>query len=74
MKVAACVTHAVLSGSAKERLPQSKISKLIVTDTIYHADLPEETDWIVQLSVASVIGEAIKRIHNEDSVSSLFHD
>lgn len=74
VKVAACCTHAVLSGSAKDRLPNSKISKLVVTDTIYHADLPEESEWLVQLSVASVIGEAIKRIHNEDSVSSLFND
>lgn len=72
--VIACSTHAVLSGSAKQRLPQSKVSKLIVCDTISHNDLPEDSNWLVQLSVAPLIGEAIKRINNDDSVSSLFED
>lgn len=70
--VLACCVHGVLSGEAKKDLPKSRLSKVIVTDTIYHADIERHRDWLVQLSVAPLIGEAIKRIHNEDSVSSLF--
>ena len=71
-EVVACCTHAVLSGSAKDRIPKSKISKLIVSDSIYHADISDRDRWCVNLSVAPLIGEAIKRIHSEDSVSLLF--
>jgi len=71
-QVAACCTHAVLSGSAKELLPKSSIKRLVVADTIYHPDLPDENEWITRLSVAQLLGTAIRRIHNEDSVSSLF--
>jgi ribose-phosphate pyrophosphokinase len=70
--VVACCAHAVLSGNSKTELPKSKVSKVIVTDSIYHTDIEQNKDWLVQLSVAPLIGEAIKRIHNEDSVSSLF--
>ncbi len=70
--VLACCAHAVLSADATETLPKSKLSKVIVTDTIFHPDIARHKDWLVQLSVASIIGEAVKRIHNEDSVSSLF--
>ena len=73
-RVFACCSHAVLSGSAKKRIPESKIEKLIVSDTIYHADEPELRDWLVTLSVAPLIGEAIRRIHDNDSVSVLFGD
>lgn len=72
--VVACCTHAVLSGQAKELIPKSKISHLICTNTISHSDLGKNPKWISQLSVAPLIGEAIKRIHNEDSVSYLFDD
>ncbi len=72
VKVITCCTHAVFSGSAKERLAASNISKVIVTDTIYHPDLAEESSWCVQLSIAQLLGEAVRRIHEEDSVSSLF--
>lgn len=70
--VLACCTHAVLSGQARERLPQSKLEKVIVTDTIYHAGLESASNWLVRLSVAPLIGEAIRRIHDDDSVSVLF--
>ena len=72
-RVVACCSHPVLSGDAIERLQHSSISELVCTDSIYHARLSEERcDWISQLSVAELIGDAIRRIHQEDSVSSLF--
>lgn len=71
-KVIACCTHPVLSGQAKERLPQSNISQVIVSDTIYHSDLHKSEGWLVQLSVAQLIGEAIKRINQDESISVLF--
>lgn len=71
-KVVACCTHPVFSGSALEKLKQSRLSQVIVSDTIYHERLPKDEGWLVQLSVASIIGEAIRRIHDESSVSSLF--
>ncbi|MFT8318661.1 MAG: ribose-phosphate diphosphokinase [Sporolactobacillus sp.] len=71
-KVYACCTHPVLSGPAIERIQNSAISELVVTNTI---PLPEEKniDKIVQLSVAPLIGEAIIRIHEKLSVSRLFN-
>lgn len=73
--VVACCTHAVLSGPAKGRLPTSALKKIIVSDTIIHNDLVSPpSDWIVQLSVASLFGEAVLRIHSEESISSLFGD
>ena len=73
-RVLACCTHAVLSGNAVERLLESKIEKIILSDTIYHPEFysPGVSDKIVCLSVASLVGKAIRRIHDEDSVSSLF--
>ncbi len=71
-KVIACCTHAVLSGRAKERIPGSNVSRVIVSDTIFHADLAKSNEWFTRLSVAPLIGEAIRRIHSDDSVSVLF--
>jgi ribose-phosphate pyrophosphokinase len=67
----ACATHAVLSGPAIERLENSKIEELVVTNTV---PLGEKSlcRKIRVLSVAPLLGEAIKRIHFQDSVSSLF--
>ncbi len=67
----ACATHAVLSGPAIERLENSQIEELVVTNTI---PLGEKAlcRKIRVLSVAPLLGEAIKRIHFQDSVSSLF--
>lgn len=69
--VYACATHPVLSGPAIERLQNSQIKELVVTNTI---ELPEakKIDKITQLSVAPLIGEAIMRIHENKSVSILF--
>lgn len=70
-EVYACATHPVLSGPAIERIENSKIKELVITNTI---QLPEEKkiDKITQLSVAPLIGETIMRIHNDQSVSILF--
>lgn len=70
-EVYACCTHPVLSGPAVERIENSEIKELIITNTI---PLPEEKniEKITQLSVAPLIGEAIMRIHEQKSVSSLF--
>lgn len=69
--VYACATHPVLSGPAIERLQNSQIKELVVTNSI---ELPEakKIDKITQLSVAPLIGEAIMRIHENKSVSILF--
>ncbi len=66
--MAAC-THPVFSGPAIERLKNSDIEKVIVTNTI---PTKEEFDKLVTLSVSNLVGEAIKRINIESSVSSLF--
>jgi ribose-phosphate pyrophosphokinase len=70
-EVYACCTHPVLSGPAIERIQNSKIKELVVTNTIA---LPEEKkiDKIVELSVAPLIAEAITRVYEMNSVSVLF--
>lgn len=69
--VAAC-THAVLSGSAIDKVNNSVIEELIVTDTIPFDSKKEQCKKLTILSIASLLGEAIKRIHEESSISSLF--
>ncbi|SFF14174.1 MULTISPECIES: ribose-phosphate diphosphokinase [unclassified Fictibacillus] len=70
-EVYACCTHPVLSGPAMERIQNSRIKELVVTNTIV---LPDEkrTDKVTQLSVAPLLGEAIIRVHEQLSVSKLF--
>jgi ribose-phosphate pyrophosphokinase len=70
--VNACCTHAVLSGSAVARIENSSIENLIVTDSIPLKPEAKACKKIRVLSVASLLGEAIKRTHLNDSVSSLF--
>ena len=66
-------THAVLAGPAAERLRAAPIEKVVVTDTIpVNSDKAEAIGKISVLSVSELIGEAIHRIHNDESVSSLF--
>jgi ribose-phosphate pyrophosphokinase len=69
--VYACATHGVLSGPAIERLEKSQIQELVVTNTVPLGP-KAECRKIRVLSVAPLLGEAIKRIHFQDSVSSLF--
>src|SRR5204863_10079759 len=70
-KVVACCVHPVLSASAAERLEDSPIKEVIVTDTIV---VPKSAQFakLKILSVAPLFAEAIRRIHSEDSISSLF--
>ena len=70
--VYACCTHPVLSGPAVERLKKSPIKEVIVTDTIPLRDEAKKINKIKSLTVAPLLGEAIKRIHYGESVSSLF--
>jgi len=70
--VMACCTHPVLSGPAIKRLQASVLEELVVTDTIPLGSAAQGYDRIQVLSLASLIGEAIRRIHNEESISSLF--
>ena len=71
-RVLAMATHGVLSGPAVDRINQSAIDKLIVTDTIPLTEAAAASPKIIQVSVASLLAEAIHRIHHYDSVSSLF--
>ena len=71
-KVMAYCTHPVLSGSAAERVTNSALDELVVTDTIPLRDDARACAKIRQLSVAELLAETIRRISNEDSVSSLF--
>ena len=66
------ITHAVLSGAAVEKLERSKIKKLIITDTIDNSKKIKRTKKIEVISIAPMMSEAIKRISNSTSVSSLF--
>lgn len=71
-EVHACCSHGVLSGPAVDRLNNSAIKSLVVTNTIPLRENARECGKIKVLSVSSLLAEAIRRIHNEDSVSSLF--
>ncbi len=71
-RVLACAVHGVLSGPAIERLQKSPIDKMIVTNTIPLSAAAAACDKIVVLSVARLLGQAIRNIHEETSVSSLF--
>jgi ribose-phosphate pyrophosphokinase len=70
--VSACATHGVLSGPAIDRIEASPLHEVTVTDTIPLSERARACQKIKQLSVARLLGEAIKRIHHGDSISSLF--
>ncbi|MCU0842259.1 MAG: ribose-phosphate pyrophosphokinase [Thiobacillaceae bacterium] len=71
-RVLAYITHPVLSGSAVERIHNSQLDELVVTDTIPLREDAQRCPRIRVLSVAELMAETIRRISNEDSVSSLF--
>ena len=66
------ITHAVLSGNAVEKIEKSQIKKLITTDTIDNSKKIKNCKKIEVISIAPMMSEAIKRISNSTSVSSLF--
>jgi ribose-phosphate pyrophosphokinase len=71
-EVLASCSHAVLSGDALEKIQKSPLSRLIVTDSIPLADEKTRCEKIAVLSVAELLGKAIRNIHEEASVTSLF--
>ena len=70
--VAAYITHGVLSGGAVARVDGSSLAELVITDTIRPTDAAIDSNKIRILTVAPLIGEAVRRIADESSVSSLF--
>jgi ribose-phosphate pyrophosphokinase len=72
LNVNACCTHAVLSGPAVQRVVDSPLNRLVVTDTIPLSPEARACPKIVQLPVANLLAQAIVRTHHEDSISSLF--
>jgi ribose-phosphate pyrophosphokinase len=73
-RVVAYCTHPVLSGSAVENIQASELDELVVTDTIPLREDAQNCDRIRQLSVAAMLAETMRRISNEESVSSLYMD
>ena len=71
-EVYAYATHGVLSGGAVARIQSSKLKSLVVTDSIAATDEVRKCTNIRRISIAPLIGEAMRRINNEESVSSLF--
>ena len=71
-RVLACAVHGVLSGPALDRIEQSPLEELIVTNTIPMGEAHTKSDRLRVLSVAKLLGKAIQSIHEETSVSSLF--
>ncbi|MCK5227981.1 MAG: ribose-phosphate pyrophosphokinase [Desulfobulbaceae bacterium] len=71
-EVYACCSHGVLSGPAIERINNSQIKKLVVTNSVPLRGAAVDCDKIIVLSISELLGEAISRIHSDDSVSSLF--
>lgn len=70
--VYACATHGVLSGPALDRISSSPLKKVFITDTIVMQDKLDQCDRLQRLSVSRLLAEAIRRINNAESVSSLF--
>jgi ribose-phosphate pyrophosphokinase len=71
-EVVAIVTHGILSGSAIDTLNKSKLSRVVVTNTVPLGDKIERCDRIRVMDISPTIAEAIRRTHNGESVSFLF--
>jgi ribose-phosphate pyrophosphokinase len=74
VRVLAYITHPVLSGSAIDRISNSVLDELVVTDTIQLGEAARACPKIRQLSVAGLLAETMRRIRDEESVSSLYID
>jgi ribose-phosphate pyrophosphokinase len=70
--ISACATHAVLSGPAIQRINNSQLDRVVATNSMPMQEKEQECPKIKTLSIGELFADAIKRIHNEDSVSSLF--
>ncbi len=73
-KIFVGATHGIFAGQAVERLQQAPIDEIVVTDTIPLREQAQKSKIIKVLSVSAMLGEAIKRIHRNESISSLFTD
>ena len=73
-RVVAYITHPVLSGPAVERISKSELDELVVTDTIALRPDAAACDRIRQLSIAEMMAETVRRVSDEESVSSLYVD
>ena len=71
--VAYC-THAVLSGNAVGNIENSELDELVVTNTIPLSEAAQACTRIRQLSIAELIAESIRRVHEEESIGTLFMD
>ena len=71
LSVRAYITHGVLSGEACQKVEKSVLDELVVTDSIANR-CPKNVKKVRQVSVGTLFGEAIRRVSNEESVSSLF--
>jgi ribose-phosphate pyrophosphokinase len=74
LRVVSYITHALLSGSALDRIAKSALDELVVTDTIPLSQAAQQLGRIRQLSVAALLAETIRRMRAEESVSSLYVD
>lgn len=72
IKVVAYITHPVLSGSAVERIAESEIDEMVVTDTIPLSPLAAKCEKIQQLSLDRLLAESIRRVSHEESLSAMF--
>src|SRR5690606_225184 len=71
LRIVAACSHPILSGPAYQRIEDSPIDIMLITDTV---PLKKPSNKLKVLSVAGIFAEAIKRIHTEDTISSLFDD
>ena len=72
-EIYACIVHPLLSGGAPQKIVESCIKELIVTDTVSLPD-KKKVKKIKELTVSNLLGEAIMRIHRAESISSLFKE
>jgi len=73
-KVYAIITHAIMSGDAIKRIQQSSIDQVIVSDSIPQDEHLAQCSKIKVFEIAPIFAEAIRRVHNGESVSALFND
>ena len=72
-EVVALVTHGILSGNAIENLNNSKLSRVVVTNTVPHEEKKERCPRLTTVDVSPTLAEACRRTHNGESVSFLFN-